>query len=100
MAGKAGRVAHIVSSVMGYVDVRKPNRPDHEDPEESGEYRRGESIGSGKGPRPGRRSGADDLRLHDRIRGWDDFEYRLPDAAGPPPEPELPGGLLTGRETH
>jgi hypothetical protein len=40
------------------------------------------------------------VRLHDRIRGWGDSEYRLPDPANPPPVLELPGRLLSGREAH
>jgi hypothetical protein len=78
MAWKAGGVARIVSGVMGDVDVRKPDRPNNKDAEESGEYRRGESVGSGQGPRPDSRSGADDVRLHDRIRGWGDFDTLYP----------------------
>jgi hypothetical protein len=100
MARKAGGVAGIVSGVMSDVDVRKPDRPDNENAEESGEYRRGESVGSGEGPRPDSRPGADDVRLHDRIRDWGDFDYRLPDAAGIPPYPDLPGGLLSRWEAH
>jgi hypothetical protein len=100
MARKAGGVARIVSGVMGDIDVRKPDRPDNESAEQSSEHRRGESVGSAEGIRPGSRSGTDDVRLHDRIRGWDDSEYRLPDAASPPPEAELPGGLPCGREAH
>jgi hypothetical protein len=90
MARKAGGVARIVSGVMGDVDVRKPDHPKNEDAQEGGEDRRSESVGSGEGLRPDSRAGADDVRLHDRIRGWDDFEYRLPYAGSPPPEPELP----------
>jgi hypothetical protein len=37
MARKAGGVARIVSGVMGDVDVRKPDRPNNKDAEESGE---------------------------------------------------------------
>jgi hypothetical protein len=33
------------------------------------------------------------VRLHDRIRGWGDSEYRLPDVAGLPPEREIAGWL-------
>jgi hypothetical protein len=69
MTRKAGGVACIVSGVMGDVDVRKPDRPYNKDAEESCEYRRGESVGSGQGPRSDSGSGADDVRLHDRIRG-------------------------------
>ena len=72
MAGKAGGVARIVSGVMGDVDVRKSDRPDNDNAEESSEYRRGESVGPGEGLRSGSRSGADDVRLHYRIRGWGD----------------------------
>jgi hypothetical protein len=68
MAGKAGGVARIVSGVMGDVDVRKPDRPNNESTEQSSEHCRGDSVGPGEGLRPGSRSGADDLRLHDRIR--------------------------------
>jgi len=49
MARKAGGVARIVSGVMGDVDVRKSDRPDNENAEESSEYRRGESVGPGEG---------------------------------------------------
>ena len=69
MAREASGVACIVSGVMGDVDVRKPDRPYNKDAEESGEYRRGESVGSGQGPRSDSVSGADDVRLHNRIRG-------------------------------
>jgi hypothetical protein len=100
MARKACGVARIVSGIMGDVDVRKADRPDNESTEQSSEHRRSERVGPGEGLQSGSRSGADDVRLHDRIRGWGDFEYRLPDAATPPPEPELPGGLLSGREAH
>src|SRR6202047_2597186 len=100
MAREADGVARIVGGVMGDVDVRKPDRPDNESAEQSSEHRRGESVGPGEALRPGSRSGADDVRLHDRILGWGDREYRLPDAASPPPEPELPGGLLSGPEAH
>jgi hypothetical protein len=87
-------MAGIVSGVMGDVDMRKPDCPDNESAEQSSEGRRGERVGPGEGVRPGIRSGIDDLRLHDRIRGWEDSEYRLPDAAGPPPEAELIAGQL------
>jgi hypothetical protein len=100
MARKAGGVARIVSGVMGDVDVRKSDRPDNESPEQSSEHRRGESVGPAEGIRPGNRSGADDLCLHDRIRGWDEAEYRLPDMVSPPPEAELPDGLLSGQKAH
>src|SRR5260370_41067580 len=90
MARKAGGVARIVSGVMGDVDVRKPDHPKNEDAQEGGEHRRSESVGSGEGLRPDSRAGAEDVRLHDRIRGWDDFEYRLPYARRPCPEPDLP----------
>jgi hypothetical protein len=33
MARKAGRVARIVSGIMGDLDVRKPDRPDNESAE-------------------------------------------------------------------
>ena len=49
MAWKAGGVARIVSGVMGDVDVREPDRPKDENAEESGEYRRRESVGSQEG---------------------------------------------------
>jgi hypothetical protein len=78
MARKTSGVARIVSDVMGDVDVQKPDRPYNKDAEESGEYRRGESVGTGQGPRPDSRSGADDMRLHDRIRGWGDFDTLYP----------------------
>lgn len=100
MARKTGGVARIVSGVMGDIDVRKPDHPENEYAEDGGEHRRGESAGSREGPRPDSRSGADDVRLHDRIRGWNDFDYRLPDAAGPTPGPELPARLLRGGEAH
>jgi hypothetical protein len=74
---------------MGDVDVRKPDRPDNDGAEQGGEHRRGESVGSGEGLRPDGRSGADDVRLHDRIRGWGDFDTftRCGQAS---PEPGLP----------
>src|SRR5260370_21356850 len=77
MARKAGGVARIVSGVMGDVDVRKPDHPKNEDAQEGGEDRRSERVGSGEGLRPDSRAGADDVRLHDRIRRWEDCEYRL-----------------------
>jgi len=89
MARKADGVARIVGGVMGDVDVRKPDRPYNESAEQSSEHRRGESVGPGEALRPGSRSGADDVRLHDRIRGLGDSEYRLPDPANPPPVPEF-----------
>src|ERR1700732_2420511 len=100
MAREADGVSRIVGGVMGDVDVRKPDRPDNESAEHSSEHRRGESVGPGEAPRPGSRSGADDVRLQDRIRGWGASECRFPDPANPPPEPELPGRLLSGREAH
>jgi hypothetical protein len=69
MARKAGGVACIVSGVMGDVDVRKPDRPYNKDAEESGEYGRGESVGSGQVPKSDSASGGDGECLHDRIRG-------------------------------
>jgi hypothetical protein len=50
MARKTSGVARIVSDVMGDLDVRKPDRPYNKDAEESGEYRRSESVGAGQGP--------------------------------------------------
>jgi hypothetical protein len=93
-------MARIVSGIMGNLDVREPDRPDNESAEQSSEDCRGERVGPGEGLRPGSRPGADDVRLHVRIRGWDHSEYHLPDAASPPPEPELPGGLLNCGEAH
>lgn len=65
MAGKADRVASIVSSVVGNVYRRKADRPNDEAAEERGQERRGESIGPRQALRSGKRSGTDAVRLHE-----------------------------------
>lgn len=70
MAGKAGGMASVVRGVMGNVDMREADRPDHKGAGKGGKYC-GKDIGPRKSPQSGSGSGAEDVRLHDLVRRLD-----------------------------
>jgi len=100
MAGKADRVAGVVSSVVGNLYRRKADRPNDKAAEECGQERRGESVGPGEALRSVNRSGADKLRLHQAHRSADSSSVIVYLKTGVLRQRRLPGGLRNRREPH